>query len=118
MIGRVEFEAGGVARYMRLTTNAQVRFQQAAGRSLLAAFDAVRAQSGDLDFEAVRRMVWAVMSHENLTEDQAGDLMDDLGITRTFELLAKAVVAAYPEAAKAAEGNGRGAKKPQPKTLT
>jgi len=110
MIGTVEFEAGGKAYSMRLSTNAQVRYQRAAGESLLRGLEQIQKDPSDID--RLRRLIWASMSHfDGLTEDQAGDIMDEVGIELAIAKLTEAVTAAYPQASADASGNGQRAKK-------
>lgn len=113
MTGAVEFEAGGVAYSMRLSTNAQVRYQRAAGETFLEGLTAVQKNPSDLD--RVRSLIWAAMSHTgDLTQDAAGDIMDLLGIEVAIAKLSEAVTVAFPKASAAAasaEGNARRAKK-------
>lgn len=123
MISTIEFEAGGKSYSMRMSTNAQVRYQRAAGETLLRGLQAVQDDPSDID--RIRRLIWASMSHtEGMTEDQAGDIMDEMGIEEAIDKLTAAVHAAYPKAAAAAaaaqeeaaeSGNGERAKK-GPKT--
>ena len=120
MISTIEFEAGGKAYSMRMSTNAQVRYQRAAGETLLRGLQAVQEDPSDID--RIRRLIWASMSHlDGLTEDQAGDIMDEMGIEVAIDKLTAAVHAAYPKAAANAQdsagepGNGQRAKKsPKP----
>jgi hypothetical protein len=110
MIGTVEFQLNGKAYSMRLSTNAQVRYQRAAGETFLEGIAAVQESPSDID--RLRRLIWAGMSHvDGLTEDAAGDIMDELGIEESIAKLGEAVTAAYPKAAAEAEGNGQRAKK-------
>lgn len=113
--GAISFTTNGESRYFRLSTNAQVRYQDAAGETLLDAMAGLQKNPGDL--RRVRRMIWAALSHEGLTEDAAGDLMDELGQVEAARLLGEAIQAAFPQAADGGEGNGRGAKK-APKSET
>lgn len=110
MNGKVEFEAGGVSRYMKMSTNAQVRYQRAAGETLLTGITALDKDPSDTD--RLRRLIWASMSHEDgFTEDNAGDIMDELGIELAMSKLGEAVRAAYPKATADASGNGQRATK-------
>lgn len=115
MIGTVEFEVGGKTHTMRISTNAQVRYQRVAGETLLFGLAAVEDDPSDT--QRLRRLIWASLSHiEGLTEDDAGDLMDEMGLKQSFQRLTEAVTAAYPEEAAEAEkaiasGNGERAKK-------
>lgn len=98
-------------RYFRLSTNALVRYQDAAGETLLEAMAALEQSPGDT--RRIRRMVWAALSHEGLTEEAAGDLMDEIGQTEAARLLGEAIRAAFPQAgapgAEAADAGGNGA---------
>lgn len=108
MIGTVEFEAGGKSYTMRISTNAQVRYQRAVGETFLDGLSAI--QENPSDTERLRRLIWTSMSHvDGMTEDAAGDIMDDLGIEAAIGKLSEAVTAAYPQAAADASGNGDGA---------
>lgn len=110
MIGTVEFEADGKAYTMRLSTNAQVRYQRASGETFLEGITAV--QDNPSDTERLRRLIWAGMSHvDGLTEDAAGDVMDALGIEESIAKLGEAVNAAYPKASGAETGNAPRVKK-------
>ena len=113
MKGTVEFEAGGKAYSMRLSTNAQVRYQRAAGETFLDGLTAVQKNPSDLD--RLRRLIWASMSHTgDLSEDTAGDIMDEIGIETAIAKLSEAVTAAFPKAsadAASAAGNARRARK-------
>lgn len=114
MISNVDFEAMGQAYSMRLSTNAQVRYQRAAGETFLEGLNAV--QENPSDTERLRRLVWASLSHfDEMTEDAAGDIMDDVGIEQSIAKLSEAVVAAYPQASADTSGNAPRAKKsPKP----
>lgn len=110
MIGTVEFQVGGKTHSMRLSTNAQVRYQRAAGETLLAGLGEIENDPNDT--ERLRRLIWASMSHiDGLTEDDAGDIMDEMGIEQAIQRLTEAVTAAYPKASAAAAGNVQRAKK-------
>lgn len=110
MIGSVEFELDGKVHTMRISTNAQVRYQRAAGETFLKGLAAIEDDPSDV--ERLRRLVWASLSHiEGMTEDQAGDLMDDLGPAAAIMKLSEAVSAAYPASAP---GNGQGTKSGRP----
>ncbi|WP_322889307.1 MULTISPECIES: hypothetical protein [unclassified Yoonia] len=108
MIGSVEFELDGKVQTMRISTNAQVRYQRAAGETFLTGLAAIEKSPSDT--ERLRRLIWAALSHvDGLTEDAAGDIMDELGIEVAIGKLSEAVAAAYPKAAADAVGNGAGA---------
>lgn len=99
--GAVPFEAEGRARFLRLTTNAQVRYQERAGETLVDAIVAMQGEGSQGDMLRLRRLIWAGMGHEGLSEDAAGDLIDEIGLAEASRLLGEAIRAAFPEAAKA-----------------
>jgi hypothetical protein len=110
MKSTLDFEAGGRAYSLRLSTNAQIRYQRAAGETFLQGLVAVESNPSDLD--RIRRLIWAGMSHiEGVTEDTAGDLIDELGFDVAIDKLSQAVQLAYPAASADAAGNERRAKK-------
>lgn len=112
MIGTVDFEAGGKSYSMRISTNAQVRYQRAAGETFLEGLNAVEDKPSDT--ERLRRLVWASLSHlDGVTEDAAGDIMDELGIQAAINKLSEAVGVAYPTSS--ASGNAQGTKPDRPK---
>jgi hypothetical protein len=112
MMSTIDFEAGGKSYSMRMTTNAQVRYQRAAGETLLRGLSAI--QEDPSDTERLRRLIWASMSHiDGITEDDAGDIMDALGIEVAITKLSDAVTAAYPKASADAGNGGRAKKSPK-----
>ncbi|PTR15392.1 hypothetical protein C8J28_114113 [Cereibacter azotoformans] len=119
--GAIPFEAEGRARFLRLTTNAQVRYQERAGETLVDAIVAMQGEASQGDMLRLRRLIWAGLGHEGLSEDAAGDLIDEIGLAEASRLLGDAIRAAFPEAAKAeaetgdAEGNAQAPAKPKAK---
>ncbi|AMJ46177.1 hypothetical protein [Cereibacter sphaeroides] len=99
--GAIPFEAEGRARFLRLTTNAQVRYQERAGETLVDAIVAMQGEASQGDMLRLRRLIWAGMGHEGLSEDAAGDLIDEIGLAEASRLLGDAIRAAFPEAARA-----------------
>lgn len=112
--GAVSFEAGGKSYHIAMTTNAMVAYQDAADETLLHGLGELQKDPSDM--RRVRRMVWAGLSHvPDMTEDKAGDIMDDLGIMEAVNLLSQAANAAFPEA-EAETGNAPPAKSRKTKT--
>ncbi|MWP40197.1 hypothetical protein GQY15_21875 [Rhodobacter sphaeroides] len=108
MRGAVPFEAEGRERFLRLTTNAQVRYQERAGETLVDAIVAMQGEASQGDMLRLRRLIWAGMGHEGLSEDAAGDLIDEIGLAEASRLLGDAIRAAFPEAARAEAETGSG----------
>lgn len=92
--GAIEFEAAGKPFVLRLTTNAQVRFKEAQGRSIIKAL-AEMETSADPDLGAIRAMFQHCLTPE-VTADEAGDIMDEVGILEAARLIAEAASLAYP----------------------
>ncbi len=121
MRGAVPFEAEGRERFLRLTTNAQVRYQERAGETLVDAIVAMQGEASQGDMLRLRRLIWAGLGHEGLSEDAAGDLIDEIGLAEASRLLGDAIRAAFPEAARAEaeaeapEGNAPAPAKPRAK---
>jgi len=111
--GAVPFEVEGESYVLRLTTNAQVRYQDAAGESLLRAVAALQKEPDDL--RRLRRIVWAGLSHiPGMTEEKAGDLMDALGLHEAARLIGEAFRLAFPEAQAGGNGSAGKPKKATP----
>jgi len=99
--GMVEIEADGVVWRLRLTTNGMVRYQDKAGETITEAFRAIDqgSKSEELDAQRFRRLFWAVLSAEHdVTEEDAGDIMDAAGFQLAAEKMGEAIRAAFPEA--------------------
>jgi hypothetical protein len=93
MRARIELSPGVE---LAITTNAMVRYQEAAGETIfqgLQAFD-----TGDLDIRRLRLMIWAGLVDRSRGLDEIGDLIDELGIRAAAEKLGAAVRAAFPDA--------------------
>lgn len=101
--GAVVFEACGSNHTLAFTMNNMVRYQDVAGETLLAACTLIEQDPGDM--RRLRRLFWAGLGSDTLTQDQAGELMDDLGFEGCVELIAQAAQAAFPQAEEAAPGN-------------
>ena len=93
--GRVPFEAGGAPRYLHFSLNAFCAYQEKFDGDIMDAFNGMN--SGGTDFILMRRLFWVGLSHENLTEIEAGDVVGDLDLMAAMELLTKAIGAAMPD---------------------
>ena len=96
--GRVDLGGHEIA----MTTNAMVRYQERAGETIFAAFTAL--ESNNFDPLRLRRMIWAALIDRSKSEDDAGEIMDAVGIKDAAMKLADAVRLAFPEAS---EGNAQ-----------
>lgn len=113
--GAVPFEVEGESLFLRLTTNAQIRYEDAAGETVIEALLGILGTADPKATPAerlaaergvtrrLRRLFWAGLSHmDGMTEDRAGDLIDALGRQQAGTLIGDAIKAAMPELA---EGN-------------
>lgn len=99
--GAIEIEAGGEVYRLRFTMNAMARYQDRANETITQAFRAIDegSERDDLDTIRLRRLFWAALSSEHeVSEDDAGDVMDALGIQEAARLLGEAIRQAFPEA--------------------
>jgi hypothetical protein len=94
--GAVPFECDGQTMHLRVTTNAMVRYQDVAGETFLTGLAALEKDPSDI--RRIRRMVWAAMSHADISEDRAGEVMDEVGLLDIVGLLSEAAAAAFPQA--------------------
>ena len=104
--GAIEFEAGGVTRQLRYGMNAMARFQDVTGQTFLSALD--KFQTDPTDMRTMRAIFWAGLG--NVTVEEAGDLIDEVGFQDVAEMIRQAITAAFPQAGEA-EASGNGGKK-------
>lgn len=113
--GKIAIEADGSTHYIRLSTNAMAAYQEAAGETIIAAFNKIDEDARNNDFDVIRiRRVFCAMLDGEITEEEAGDLMDDFGLAATIAKIGEAAAAAFPDGGKKA-GNPRSR---QPKKAT
>lgn len=99
---QIEFEAMGKTRALRFTTNRIVQLEEKAGRGI----GAIAGGMGDGKIGDVRLMIACGMG---VKPDDAGDIIDDIGLQRAVELLGQALQAAFPDADQSDTGNGAAA---------
>lgn len=87
----ITFEAGGKEYALRFDINAMARYQERAGEGVSALMQALVADSYDI--LRARRAFWAAIS-PRMTEDEAGDLMAELGGSKSLELVGAALLEA------------------------
>lgn len=101
--GTVEFRYDGKTYTLSFSINAMCELEDLLGDS----FGDMMAKAQDptkVSMKTVRAMFWAGLRdhHNEMTIQDAGHLMTEIGLTEAGELVAKAFAAAMPEAAKAA----------------
>lgn len=95
----VTFDARGETFALRLDMNAMVRYQERAGETLGGLLQAIGADG--LDMLRTRRLFWAALDRR-MSEDEAGDLMTEVGLGAATEMTGRAL----REAIKAINGEG------------
>ena len=105
MRGGVTFDALGKPREFKFTTNAICRLEERAGKSLQEVL-ADTAEGGRRTV-AFRLLMWAGLG--DLTLDDAGDIMDDIGLAEVDRIIAEGLKLAFPAKEPSAEGNGAAA---------
>lgn len=106
--GTILFEAGDKAHALRLGTNQLAEAEDAFGKPINAI---VQEMQGDNVRVSDLRRFFAIAG--GMTESEAGDVMDEIGIAKAGELLGQAMTAAFPadEAAAGKSGNGASRKR-------
>ena len=94
MRGGVGFHALGVDYVLRFSTNALCLLEEAAGRGIA---EIAAAMGEDMKVSDLRLMLRSGTT-PGLSLDQAGDVIDDLGIDVVGGLVNRAMVAAFPSA--------------------
>lgn len=105
MRGGVTFDALGKPREFKFTTNAICRLEERAGKSLQEVL--ADTAEGGRRMVAFRLLMWAGLG--DLTLDDAGDIMDDIGLAEVDRIIAEGLKLAFPPKEPSAEGNGAAA---------
>lgn len=110
MRGAIAFTAGGEERVIRFSTNAMCRYQDMSGETLMQAVGALQKTPDDM----VRQRRLFSAGVVGLSEEEAGDIMDELGLMEAADLIGRAFDAAFPapEPAAVADASGNGQGKP------
>lgn len=113
--GEVEVVLADKTLIFRLGVNEMIRIQDALG---LAEDDAkfLTALSNLRSFKAVRTIVFSGLQRDQpeITEEQAGDVVTELGMARIAEIIQQALRWALPEKKPGAAGEKGGMAKPRP----
>ncbi len=102
--GEVNFESGGKTYTFKLGTNAQVLLESRTGMSMAKYLKADRIE--ELGSKDIRLIFWAGLTrnHPDLTEENVGDLIDDIGVDQVSEIFLKAFESAKPKTENGAAG--------------
>ncbi|MZR14224.1 hypothetical protein GQE99_14470 [Maritimibacter sp. DP07] len=102
MRGGIEFRALGELRTLRFSINAICRIEESTGKPI-----AELANIGaNAKLQDIRAMFWGALEPQ-VTVEEAGEIMDELGLNRSAELIGEAFEKAFPEEADEA-GSGKG----------
>lgn len=104
MRGKVTFEAAGKEYALRFTTNRLCQLEQDSGQTVLALCakleEPENVKFGDL------RMIFRAGLDGTHTLDQAGDILDEIGLQRGLMLAAQAMSAAFDIDTDGGEASG------------
>ena len=102
MKGEVDFVAGDMAYTLVFSINALCSLEERLGVGVAE----IGAQMGEsMRIGTLRTIFWAgLVTRHDVTEEQAGDIITQIGPNEASQLIGKAFAAAFPEAAK---GTGR-----------
>jgi hypothetical protein len=103
--GEVAFEAGGKQFTFVLGTYAQAALQRRTGVPTFKFFRRKLEDWGADDFLALFH-AGLLKHHRGITEEEAADLMDDLGNAKVQAIFSEAMALAFPQA-EAAKGEDR-----------
>lgn len=84
----VQFEARGKSLSLRLSMSAMCRYQELTGETIGVAIAGVQNDTSDM--VRARGLFWASLS-ERVTLEEAGDLMEEIGLARAFTLVGDAL---------------------------
>lgn len=101
----ISFVAGGQEYSLAMTTNAMARYEAETGESTIAAFQRLEKEPSIL---LILGLFWASLT-PIVSMDEAGDLIDEIGLAEATTLLGKAAQATFA-------GLSENPKKPSAKT--
>ncbi|MFN3312935.1 MAG: hypothetical protein ACK46Q_05665 [Hyphomonas sp.] len=98
--GTIRFEADGKDYAIRFGTNQIVGIEEAFGKTFREVTESM--QGGDIQMKDFRSF-FAIAA--GLPDDEAGDVIDEIGHDRVGELLGQSLQASFPAPKKGAAGN-------------
>lgn len=111
MIGEHVLKWEGGQHVLKLSTRAQVRIEAATGLPFIKALQSI----GDKEGFKITRLVELIAPMMNVgkggTDDEACELIDEIGLEAAGEAIGEAAEKAFPDMKKAGSGNGRKAAK-------
>ena len=113
--GGVTLTVDGVDYLFRITTNALIAYKDMMGHSFQEGLEAIQANQDD--FRTARAVIWTALAHDKeMTVEDAGDVMDAVGLPAALAAFTEAVSLAFPQPGAAAVGNVKAVKTAKPQT--
>jgi hypothetical protein len=110
--GGVTLTVDGVDYLFRITTNALIAYKDMMGQSFQEGLEAIQANQDD--FRTARAVIWTALAHDKaITVEDAGDVMDAVGLPAALAAFTEAVSLAFPQPDTV--GNGTAVKTAKPK---
>jgi hypothetical protein len=114
--GGVTLSVDGVDYLFRITTNALIAYKDMMGHSFQEGLAAIQANQDD--FRTARAVIWTALAHDKaITVEDAGDVMDAVGLPAALAAFTEAVSLAFPQPETETVGNGKAVKTAKPKTM-
>ena len=110
--GEVTFDAAGKTWTLKLGTFAQAAIEAKTKQSIFKFFNRAQDSWGVADMLLVFHA--GLLRAHQITEDEAADLIDEIGIAQTGEFIAEALKYSFGEVAENGAGNPMPTKKPSP----
>lgn len=103
----ITFTAGINTHHMRYSVNSLIELEDKLKQPMFEIFKA--ATEGRVRLRDIRTLVWAGLIHENkqLTEQEAGEIIDEVGFNNVVELVGMAMAEAFPKVQGAAKSEGQ-----------
>ncbi|MCB2130809.1 MAG: hypothetical protein KDE03_17520 [Rhodobacteraceae bacterium] len=88
----VSFEVNGREFTLAFSTNAMVAYEKSRGEGVISAFQKMEGDAPSMLL--IHGLFWSALTPK-MTEDEAGDLIDEIGLSRAAHLLAEAARKAF-----------------------
>ena len=104
--GEVTFEVRGKTFTFKLGTNAQAMIEAKVGKTMQKF---IADKGGDIGATDIRMIIHAgLFRHHQLTEEEVGDLIDEVGADRIAEIMVEAQKSSEASATSHEKNNGEG----------
>lgn len=107
--GAIPFEVDGTTFQMRFSVNAMLAYEDKFGENFVGALREMEDKDVP-DFKRLRGLFWAGVGPDQISVEEAGELISDVGFSGAVALITQAAQAAFPEAvAEKADDQGNAA---------